>query len=198
MTTPEDIIEFWYGSDADRPLQNAESWFKKDDAFDREIEDRFGSTLKRAEDGELEDWCETPRGRLGYIIVLDQFSRNMYRGEPDAFLNDSQALDATLEGIDLGHDTELEPQHCWFFYMPLMHSESPEIQQMSLEKYRELAELDGLSESMRSALENAYDFAEQHAEIIEEFGRYPHRNDVLGRESTDAEKEYLKRDDAGF
>jgi uncharacterized protein (DUF924 family) len=82
--------------------------------------------------------------------------------------------------------------------MPLMHSESPEIQQMSLEKYRELAELDGLSESMRSALENAYDFAEQHAEIIEEFGRYPHRNDVLGRESTEAEKEYLKRDDAGF
>jgi uncharacterized protein (DUF924 family) len=198
MTTPEDIIEFWYGSDADRPLQNAESWFKKDDAFDREIEDRFGSTLKRAEDGELEDWRETPRGRLGYIIVLDQFSRNMYRGQPDAFLNDSQALDATLEGIDLGHDTELDPQHRWFFYMPLMHSESPEIQQMSLEKYRELAELDGLSESMRSALENAYDFAEQHADIIEEFGRYPHRNDVLGRESTEAEKEYLKRDDAGF
>ncbi len=198
MTAPDDIIEFWYGADPDKPLENARSWFKKDDAFDREIEQRFGPTLARAESGELEDWRETPRGRLAYIIVLDQFSRNVYRGEPEAFRNDPQALDATLEGIDLKHDEALEPQHRWFFCMPLMHSESPEIQQMSLQKYRELARLEGLSESMRDALENAYDFAEQHADIIEEFGRYPHRNDVLGRESTEAEQTYLEQDDAGF
>lgn len=199
MATPHEILEFWFGPDADQPLERAEKWFQPDDEFDREIRERFEDDVERAAAGEYDSWRQTPRGSLAYIILLDQFTRNIYRDSPKAFAHDSRTVEATLEGIERDFDEELEPVERAFFYMPLMHSEDPEVQETSLEMFDRLRKsAPEEDQRVKSTVQSNYDFAVKHAEIIDRFGRYPHRNEVLGRESTDEERAFLEERGRGF
>lgn len=170
------LLRFWF-EDIDH-----EHWFGKSAAFDREIEQRFRAELEAARRGELDGWAESPRGTLALIVLLDQFSRNIFRDTPAAFEADAMALDLTIRGIEAGYDVALTPAERQFFYMPLMHAENLEAQRLSLEKARELVALGQGSEK----------YARAHHEIIAQFGRFPHRNRILGRLNTPAEDEYLK------
>jgi uncharacterized protein (DUF924 family) len=192
----EEILSFWFGDDPQIPLQNAEQWWKKDPAFDKEIRVRFEATLQSALRGECDLWKETPRGRLAYIILFDQFSRNIYRNTPGAFAQDPLALAASLEGQERGMDRLLSYVERSFFYMPMMHSENREIQRRSTEAFRRLME--EAPAKLRENFEGGYYFAEKHREIIEHFGRFPHRNAILGRTSTPAEIEFLKQLGSSF
>lgn len=197
MTTPDDVLTFWYGDDDADPLANTPQWFKKDDAFDETIRRRFADTLEAAVLGEHEDWKATARGRLGYIILLDQFSRNIYRGTPRAFAQDPIALGACREGIAAGDDAGLSIVERWFFYMPLMHAEDRQAQQESVERFAQLA-AEAEATPLADAMASAYDYAVAHRDIIERFGRYPHRNSILGRASTPEEAAFLEQPGSSF
>lgn len=195
----EDILEFWFGPLADDetyPEQKAPMWFNGGPQVDRTILDQFGQDLERAIQGALGDWSAIPRGRLATIILLDQFSRNIYRGSPKAFAQDPQALALTLGGLTQGVDQRLRPVEASFFYLPLMHAEDRALQRQSVACYSHLAErvVPAIEFPMRTAL----DYAKRHQEIIERFGRFPHRNDVLQRVSTDAERAFLTQPGSSF
>ncbi|WP_407279771.1 DUF924 family protein [Aromatoleum evansii] len=176
----EKILEFWF--DEVSPAQ----WWKKDAAFDRMVAERFGAIHAQAARCELYAWRATPTGRLAEVIVLDQFSRNMFRDSPAAFVCDALALALAQEAIAAGAEQALRPVERSFLYMPFMHSESPRIQEIAVQ----LFERNGIADSLDSAL--------RHKAIIERFGRYPHRNAILGRESTPEEVEFLKRPGSRF
>lgn len=180
LANPEDIIEFWF--EAIEPMQ----WFKKDSDFDRDIETRFGSTHHAATLGELEPWRETSEGRLAEIIVLDQFSRNIFRDTPLAFAYDTMALVLAQEAIREGADQQVAFEKRSFFYMPYMHSESPLIHEKAVELFSQ------------PGAEYQYEFELKHKAIIDRFGRYPHRNSILGRDSTPEEVEFLKQPGSSF
>ncbi|ANO52562.1 DUF924 family protein [Woeseia oceani] len=181
-TTAADVLKFWF-DDIEKVR-----WFKSDPDFDRELEERFGALLAAARNGELTDWCETASGYLALIIVLDQFSRNIFRGRADAFAADDQALQLTLDGIDKGIDEELTLEQRSFFYLPLRHAEDLVMQQLGLRKTREL----------NAAGYGSDKYALNHLQLIERFGRFPHRNRVLGRADTIEEAQYLADGSAGF
>lgn len=178
----DEILNFWF-----EDIEHS-AWFKTDPDFDRELEQRFGDVLALARDNQLDGWCDTPRGRLALIVVLDQFSRNIHRGTSDAFAADPKALGLTLEGIRDGSDLELSPEQRSFFYLPLRHAEDLAMQQLGLAKTRELNEAGYGTDK----------YALNHLEIIERFGRFPHRNGVLGRRNTAEEQEYLTHGEPGF
>jgi len=192
----ETVLGFWFGGDATDPAAVEASWkrwFGGGDATDRDIRTRFADLTEAARREELTAWRETSRGRLALIILLDQFGRNVHRGTAAAFATDGEALALTLDGIDAGLDRALAPLERVFFYMPLQHAESREVQRRSVDVFAALAEAAApahVGELLRSSAE----YARQHRDIIERFGRFPHRNAVLGRTSTAAEREYL---DAG-
>ncbi len=146
--------------------------------------------------GELDHWKQTARGRLALIILLDQFSRNVYRGTAAAFAQDEAALALCTEGIELGQDRELEPCERTFFYMPLEHAEDAEAQALCVRKFREVAA--DAPAPWRDIFERNVDYANQHKEIVDRFGRFPHRNAVLGRASTPDEDAYLADDAPRF
>ena len=177
---PADVLEFWFVELSPR------HWWQKNPDLDRQINEQFGSTLAAARQGELEHWRQTPEGRLAEIIVLDQFSRNIYRDDPRAFAQDGMALVLAQEAVRAGADRALQPDRRAFLYMPYMHSESIAIH----EKAEELFDQPGL--------EDNYRFELRHKAIIDRFGRYPHRNQILGRESTEDELEFLKLPGSGF
>jgi len=180
--TIDEILRFWF-EEIEHSL-----WFKKDPDFDRELGHNFEHLLNLAKDNQLDDWCVTPRGRLALIIVLDQFSRNIHRGTRRAFEADAKALSLAMDGIEDGSDKELSLEQRSFFYMPLRHAEDLSMQELGLLKTRELnAEGYGTDK-----------YALNHLEIIAKFGRFPHRNAVLGRCNTSEEEEYLKGGKAGF
>ena len=195
MTTPDEILEFWFGP-SDDPFERSEAWWTADPAFDDEIRERFEEDVERAVAGKLDEWRETPKGAVAFVILVDQFSRNIYRDTAGMFANDGLALEAALEAIDRGFDEELEPIERQFLYMPLMHAEDPQIHERSLELFDRLRE--EAPAEQREGFDNAYEFAVKHAEIIDEFGRYPHRNEVLGRESTEEEAAFLEEKGRGF
>ncbi len=195
MATPDEILDFWFGT-GDDPFERSELWWKADAEFDTEIERRFGATLERATAGECDEWRETPRGTLAFVIVLDQFSRNIHRETPEMYVNDELALETALEAIDNGVEAGLEPIERQFLYMPLMHAEDRAVQQRSVELFDRLCR--EAPDEQREAFENSYEFAVKHAEIVEEFGRFPHRNEILGRESTDEERAFLDEHGRGF
>lgn len=168
IASPHDVLTFWFA-----PGQS-DRWYAKDEAFDAEIRQRFLATYEAACSGQLDAWREGPDSLLALIIVLDQFPRNMFRGSARAFAFDAQAARFTREGIERGFDGVLSEAQLEFFYMPLMHSES-------------LSDHDLLCERGRG--DDPYEL--QHREIIARFGRYPHRNAVLGRDSTPEEASYL-------
>lgn len=174
------VIDFWFSE------IKPEMWFKKDEAFDQLIETRFKEIHQRAISGELYGWRKESLGRLAEIIVLDQFSRNMYRDTHKAFSSDSLALVLAQEAISLGMDDSLSVTEKTFLYMPFMHSESKEIHQVALTLFTQLGQKDNL------------DFEIRHKAIIDRFGRYPHRNAILGRESTIEEEQFLQQPGSGF
>ncbi len=174
----------------------AARWFTKDEAFDRALRDRFGALHEEVLRGEHEDWRETPRGLVAYVIVLDQLSRNMFRGTARMFAADERALEAAVEGIERGDDRRLPHAAGSFLYMPLMHAEDLAAQERCVELFRALA-----GEARGRAKENAETalrFAVQHRDIVARFGRFPHRNALLGRESTEEERAFLQQPGSSF
>lgn len=178
--TYQDILNFWF-NEIDQEL-----WFKKDDAFDQELLQRFGTVHTQAKNGELSQWRDCLEGCLAEIIVLDQFSRNLFRAKPDAFAYDGMALVLAQEAIRHFNVADLPVDQQAFLYMPFMHSESLVIHEEALTLFA------------GEGLENNYAFELKHKVIIERFGRYPHRNQVLGRESTPEELVFLAGPDSAF
>src|SRR6195256_5891765 len=158
---------------------------------DQHIRERFGELLEQAAGGALASWADGPRRRLSLILLLDQFPRNMFRGSPRAFAHDAEALALTLSGLQSAADAALDPVERMFFYMPLQHAESPEAQDESVAAYRRL--LAEAPQELRGPFGGASRSAENHRAIIERFGRFPYRNRVLGRASTAAEEEWLRK-----
>lgn len=176
----QDVLRFWFEE------IEPECWWKKDRSFDAQVRRRFGVTHQAAAAGELQGWRDLPDGRLAEIIVLDQFSRNLFRDDARAFALDGMALALAQEAVRSGADQQLAPQRREFLYMPYMHSESLLIHEQALRLFDQ------------EGLENNLAFERQHLELIQRFGRYPHRNALLGRESTAAERAYLQQPEAGF
>lgn len=193
------ILSFWFQDKASNtPKIDArmDTWFSEDPDFDREIVEEFGDEVEHASEGRLDHWAHQPRGRLALILLLDQFRRNIYRGKPDAFARDSAALKLCVEGAMEKTDKALPPMYRVFFYMPLQHAESRKVQRRSSKIYNKLAT--AVSETERATFETVAQFAELHADIVEQFGRFPHRNKLLGRDNTAEEDEYLSADAPGF
>lgn len=195
----EAIIEFWLGdasSSAEELKRRSRVWFSADPKLDQEIELRFGTLLGNEAAEVYDSWQATPRGRLALIILFDQFPRNIHRGTADAYAYDEKALDLSQTGIDAGMDQSLEPLERMFFYMPLQHAESIKVQDKSVELFTRLAE--AVSPTLQETFLTIAQFAELHRDIIEQYGRFPHRNAVLGRENTAEEDEYLAGDAPDF
>lgn len=180
MLTPETVISFWF-EQIDPKL-----WWIKDEEFDQRIKAQFEKILVQAKLGELYHWRVTPQGRLAEIIVLDQFSRNIYRDTPQAFEADPMALVLAQEAIAQQADTHLPEQQIPFLFMPFMHSESAAIHEVAMKLFS------------RPAAHNNLEFEKRHKAIIDRFGRYPHRNDILGRQSTEEEKKFLTQPGSSF
>jgi uncharacterized protein (DUF924 family) len=195
----EDVLQFWFGTlDAQGSADafHAQRWWKADPQFDREIRERFASEHDAVARGERDHWLDSPRGRLAFIIVLDQFSRNMFRGTGRMFAYDTRALEVALDGIEGGMDRDLRHAERQFFYMPLMHSEQLPVQEYCAQLFA--AWRDQLSGEPREQVATALKFAEQHRDIIRRFGRFPHRNALLKRDSTPEEVEFLKQPGSSF
>jgi len=180
QVSANEIIKFWF-EEIDSGL-----WWQKDLEFDALIIERFSQVYQQASVGELYSWRVTPEGRLAEIIILDQFSRNMFRDKPEAFLQDRLALILAQEAISIGADKALSDVQRSVLYLPFMHSESLLIHELAELHYKAL----GIVSSM--------DFELKHKKIIEQFGRYPHRNVILNRESTDDEMFFLTQPDSSF
>lgn len=176
----EDILDFWFND------LSPQQWWVKDEKLDREIARRFGELHAQASRCELFDWRMAARGRLAEIIILDQFSRNIYRDKPQSFANDPLALALAQEALAVDADKALSPVERSFLYLPFMHSESVEIHRIAVILYS------------APGLESNLDYELQHKLIIDRFGRYPHRNNILGRESTPDEIEFLKQPGSSF
>ncbi len=188
------MLAFWFGPNGPEgpiPDQIRSRWWKKDAAFDDEIRRRFADTYAQACAGELDGWCDTARGQLALIIVLDQFSRNLYRNDPRAWAQDGTAQKHCLALLDAGDDRRLPPEGRAFAYMPLMHSEDRELQARSVAVFESLG-------SEHPDLAGLQRYAVQHAAIVDRFGRFPHRNEVLQRDSTDEEKAFLQQPGSSF
>lgn len=183
-----ELLDFWFGMET--PLQPRKIWFAKDPAFDRACHERFAGTHARAAAGELDHWAHTPDGALALVVLLDQLSRNMFRDTPAAFAQDARALAVAQGAIAQGFDLALPALRRMFLYLPFEHSEDMAHQARSVE----------LFESLRGHpwLDEAIDYAHRHHEVIERFGRFPHRNAILGRSSTPDELDYLTAPGAGF
>jgi uncharacterized protein (DUF924 family) len=195
----EDVLEFWFADAAMGPEAIARRnrvWFTGGAPFDRACTERFAATLEAAVNGELDHWQESPRGRLALILVLDQLSRNIHRRTAAAYQQDGRALAACRKGIELGHDLELSAIERRFFYMPMEHAEDRDVQARSVQHFEALA--GEAPEESRESLEAAADHARRHRDIVEKFGRFPHRNAVLGRDSTADEEAYLADDAPRF
>ncbi len=177
LASPADVLSFWRHAGPDR-------WWGKDSAFDTVIRTRFQATWEAARDGKLASWQATDDGALALVIVLDQFPRNMFRGDPKMFSTDAMALGVAKAAIAQGCDKRVDSQLRGFFYLPFEHSEAMDDQTLCLELYRNANDADGLK------------WAELHADIIRKFGRFPHRNATLGRVTTPEEKAFL--DGGGF
>lgn len=176
----QDVLDFWFAPD------HTNFWFAKDSLFDDEIRTQFSTVHQQATQAELWSWRQTPEGRLAEIIVLDQFSRNLYRDQAQAFAQDSMALALAQEAITQQLDAQLSPEQRSFLYMPFMHSESKLIHEFALKLFQKLGNEINLS------------FEKKHKVIIDQFGRYPHRNAILGRQSTPEELEFLTQPNSHF
>ena len=195
----EAILSFWFKEQelsAPQIDRRMETWFSEDPVFDHEIEKEFSDDVAAACKGKLDHWAAEPQGRLALIILIDQFRRNIHRNTADAFSKDRLALKLCVEGAMEKKDQGLTPIQRVFFYMPLQHAESRKVQAKSVELYNRLAEV--VSPTERETFLTVAQFAELHRDIIDQFGRFPHRNKMLNREDTAEESEYLEADSPGF
>jgi uncharacterized protein (DUF924 family) len=175
---PQEILDFWF-SDEVRKL-----WFKSTPEFDALLRERFEALWASAQQGELDGWLQSAAGCLALVIVLDQFPLNMFRGQAQSFASEAQSREVARLAIDKGFDQDLDSGSCAFLYMPFMHSEVLADQQLALQLFAH----PGLEDNLR--------FARHHHDIIKKFGRFPHRNKALGRESSEPEIEYLNSKEA--
>ena len=193
----ETILSFWFKEQeltAPQIDHRMDMWFSEDAVFDHEIEKEFADDVNAACEGNLKHWAADAHGRLALIILIDQFRRNIYRGSAEAFSKDKLALKLCVEGAMEKIDKGLTPIQRVFFYMPLQHAESRKVQAKSLDLYNRLAEV--VSPTYRETFLTVAQFAELHKDIIDQFGRFPHRNKLLNREDTEQEAEYLSDDDS--
>ena len=196
---PADVLRLWLGA---HPLERAAmqrvqaQWFRKDEAFDAGLRQHFLPTIEAARDGRLDDWAQSAEGRLALIIVLDQFTRNVFRGQPASFAADAQALALALEGIERGHDQAVPPMARIFCCLPLEHAEDAAMQARSVALFAALR--DAADAEPKAFFDGTLEYARKHQDVIARFGRFPHRNAILGRASTDAERAYLAQPGAGF
>lgn len=175
---PEAILDFWYTEPA------SQHWFQSTPELDRLIRERYQALWQQAREGGLDSWKDTPEGCLALAIVLDQFPLNMFRGQPESFATEQQAIGVSRHAVDQGFDRQIPKERLAFLYMPLMHSESLDDQDRSIA----LFEAAGLEDNLR--------FARHHREIVRRFGRFPHRNAILGRASSEEELRWLESDEA--
>ena len=193
------ILSFWFMEkelSAPQIDGRMDVWFGDDPDFDHELVAEFSDDVERASDGELDHWAHESRGRLALILLLDQFWRNIHRNTADAFTKDKAALKLCVEGAIEKKDKGLSPIQRVFFYMPLQHAESRKVQKKSCEIYKRLS--NAVSPTYKETFETVLHFAELHADIIEQFGRFPHRNKLLDRKNTPKEDEYLEGDVPAF
>jgi uncharacterized protein (DUF924 family) len=198
MAQTNEVLSFWF-ADPQTGLANFDqwrkAWFIKDAAFDQQMRDRFLPTYEQAAAGKLDCWQESPAGSLALVLVLDQFPRNMFRGDPKAFATDHKALGTTQGAIAKNFHQQLKPLQQLFLYLPLEHSENLEHQNQCVALFHRLiADHPGLGKEF----EDTYSYAVRHQAVIERFGRFPHRNEILGRETTPAEAEFLKQPGSSF
>lgn len=199
MSKMEAVWDFWFGKLDDEGCaseERAKSWFTKNPDFDQEIREKFEGLYEEIVAGEHEDWLETVRGLLSYVIVLDQFSRNMFRDTAKMYAADEKALAVAKKGIERGDDKELPFAARKFLYMPLMHSEDLADQQRCQQLFEQWR--DEEEGEKREELEVNVGYAIRHLVIVERFGRFPHRNWILGRETTEEEEEFLKTPGSSF
>lgn len=194
-----DILSTWFGplDDPTYPQSLGSLWFGKSEAVDRDLTERFASLLDRALTGALNDWATSARGGLALIILLDQFSRNIHRGTPKMYAGDDLAVDLVLQGMETNAAASLHVQEQVFFYMPLMHAESVPLQRLCERKFRALKEA-AEGTAMASGLANNHKFAVDHMVIVDRFGRFPHRNEILGRPNSEEETAFLKTPGSSF
>jgi uncharacterized protein (DUF924 family) len=195
VSAPEEVLSYWFpegidDADPETRRRQGQRWMAGGPEVDREITERFGDVLERARRGELDRWADTPRGRLALIVVLDQFSRHVYRGTPEAYAQDEKALRLALEGIDSGMDRELGAMERVFFWLPLGHSEDLALHERGVVHAEE--EAANAPPHRRALSDFGVSQAKAAREVIARFGRHPHRNEILGRESTPEELEYLR------
>ncbi len=180
----QSVLDFWFGAPGSAEAGTTRDvWFTKRTAFDQECRDRFEALHRAAASGALDDWSRTPHGTLALVILLDQFSRNIYRDTPQAFAQDAHALRIAREAIARGFDREMTPLERMFLYLPFEHSENLADQVRSLELFSSLQRF--------PETENVMKYAMAHSDVIARFGRFPHRNAILGRKSTPEEERYL-------
>lgn len=190
MTLPDDarsVLDFWFGPE---PVPRPE-WFRKDTAFDETIRQRFAALVERALAGELDPWAATPDGLLALLVLLDQFPRNLFRGQARAFAGDARALGLARAAVARGDDRRLHPVQRVFVYLPFEHAEDLTAQDESMRLFTALA-----TESPSHA--DTLEWARRHREVILRFGRFPHRNAALGRADSTEEAEYLRQPGSGF
>ncbi len=199
-----EVLTYWLGSprpDNASALARKNLWFIKSQATDDEIRARFGGVVQEALAARLDGWAATAPGRLALIVLLDQFTRNLLRNTPRSFEGDPQALRLALEGMELGHDrhADLPAVARIFCYLPLEHAEDMALQDRSVAAFQALADgADSADAGTREFLAGTLDYAHRHREVIARYGRFPHRNAILGRESTAEELAYLALPGAGF
>ena len=199
MDTPDTLHAFWFGTspqDAEVIASQSALWWQKQPAVDTEIRKRFAPLVERAATGELDSWLGELRGRLALILLTDQFPRNIWRDQAAAFAFDVLALRWAKEALALGLDTRARAIERVFLYLPLEHSENLADQQHAVRLFDALAA--SVSSELRPAFDGFLDYARRHLEIIERFGRFPHRNAALGRETTAAEADFLRQPGSRF
>ena len=191
MSSPQEVLDFWFGREGEEDYgEFREAWFNRDPEFDREIRDRFEPVYEEAAAGRLDHWKSEARSCLALIVVLDQFPRNMYRGDARMYAADEKAREAARHAVEHAYDRELSPYGRLFMYLPFEHSEELDDQRLSVELFR------GLATEMGS--EDLLGYAVRHLEIVERFGRFPHRNEILGRRTTLEESKFLSGPDSSF
>jgi uncharacterized protein (DUF924 family) len=184
---PQQVLDFWFGP---APRTARAEWFRKDPAYDDAIRVRFGDAVEYALNGAYADWSATAHGALARVLLLDQFTRNIHRDTPRAFAGDTLALATAIDAVDAGRDRELDAFGRWFLYLPFEHAEDLAMQERSLALFARLRDDTGDPAPL--------EWAEKHAAVIRRFGRYPHRNAILGRASTPEEIAFLQEPGSRF
>ncbi|MHB0974174.1 MAG: DUF924 family protein [Thiobacillus sp.] len=196
---PESVLAFWFGapgSAAEVSGRQGKLWFGKSPENDQRVIEQFSDTWVAATQGRLDHWAGTPRGRLALLIVFDQFPHHLHRDQPQAFATDPQALALCLAALAANEDRQLAPIERVFLYLPLEHAESLDMQDRSVALYETLAHEAAADE--RALFDNFLDYARKHRDVVARFGRFPHRNEILGRPSTPDEVEFMKQPGSRF